>query len=301
MRKIWKVIIVVCCALLLLCLWNVGRMRQDIATLNNNINGNIRGLDASISSIYSRVQEAMETEASLLADFDWSYGDLNMQDYSIELSCSFLPKTYSPQQTTATLLINGQSHAMQLQDSGYCLRVQIPLFACTEVQAVRFSEGGQLRVQNLDWQLEPCTDLAPSISAYLSGSRGGQPYQIKGDLHIDIICRNEREDLANAVQSIALLQVQDGRIISRQPLSAEWVDESYGYVYLDINEKYEIPPGSTQQLIVEVEDSYGLFYRTVVDSCQLDEAGRPLETDMEEEQSVSVYDAAGQLLYENLY
>lgn len=113
----------------------------------------------------------------------------------------------------------------------------------------------------------------PSIDAYLHGSEmnfqniGKTIWQSSDSLQVFFDQKGEEF----AVKSITLVRYLDGKETDRVDLPLK--DDMIDYL-AEIDLKYEIPNGSTQEIYVDVVDSLGLRYRSCIDCTSITEDGR---------------------------
>ena len=124
-QKIFNILI---CLLLVMCVFQMRVMNDEISRLRNTVNSNYSSLNHSINAISNNVRYQMEEANNLLGDSGWSTGGLNIEDKTAVLSCYVVPKEYSPKETVATIIYNGKTVPMRLEQGRYTAELTIPLF-----------------------------------------------------------------------------------------------------------------------------------------------------------------------------
>lgn len=125
-------------------------------------------MDAALQSLPHQMEDALHTQASLLANYDWHYGDLNPETGTLPVTFTAVPKEQTASVTTATLVCNGKSYPMEAQDTGsFTVTVEVPLLQSLAFQQVILAEGPQQRIEALDLQ-----EAAGTEELLLRGSPG---------------------------------------------------------------------------------------------------------------------------------
>ena len=301
--------------------FRISALQGEIRQLRNDLNSNISMMQSNHSNAISYMEQLMEKEASILTDTQFSLGDLNIADRTFVLSGSVTPKEHQPGVTEAFLTVNGNQYPMELINGIYTVQLNLPLFEQAKVEKVEFQEGDVIRTETLDEQWSPRYELLPSVSGRLGGSGRGSAasgiytWHREGEIRITVEGNGQNID----VRSVSLIEVLDGTDIARTeiPLTStesnrneepapEPVPESGFTVrgsetfYHEIDRDFDIPYGSTLELVVEVVDGNGLRYRTVLEHWAVNENGENVDDDMLGLRDLfeKILDADGNVLYE---
>lgn len=171
MKKNFQNIMIVFMLIALIgCFLQISALKTEIQNLRNNLGNKISNLETNMMNNIGYIEELMEKEASILAKAEWDYGELNTQDYTVEIICHVTPKEYDPDKTAASVIIGGREIAMELQNGEFVGKEKISLFEETLVPKVMFYEGDVIRAEALEWSITPLYEYIPSVNAYLSGS-----------------------------------------------------------------------------------------------------------------------------------
>lgn len=300
MKKDWsKWISAITCILLVICLVQIADLKQQMQNLSNNLTHRMSDVENSVQNISSKIYRQLEKEASLLADSAWSYGDVDLDTYTVEFQCSVSPKEYQPEVTKAVLLTGTGEYPMSLENGVYTVKADVPIFEESQVMTVQFHENGVIRTEALDWYLNPRYECLPTAYADFSG--GSSFYMedvirildMDGELNINL----ESKGGKYKAEKFYLLQYIDGKEISREELSME--QESAQCYYLPWQRKFEVPFGCTYAIYVEVVDNLGLRHRIQMEGKTLDEEGEVVEDERDWwlYGEGSLYDAKGNPLY----
>ena len=233
-----------------------------------------------------------------------------------------MPKEHQPGVTEAFLTVNEAVYPMELINGAYSVQVDLPLFEEARVDKVEFHEGDVIRTETLDEQWSPRYRFLPQVSGRLSGSGRGSgangvyTWHREGEVRINIEGKTQGID----VRSVALVEVLDGVEVARTeiplssternrknnvapepvpPTSSIQINGTETFYYL-IDREFNIPFGSTLELLAEVVDGNGLRYRTVLEHWTVSESGENVDDGMWGLRDLfeQILDADGNVLYE---
>ena len=282
--------------------FRISNLQSEIQQLENHLNNSISMLQSNQSAALSRMQELMEQEASILTHTDFSLGEMDLADKTFVLSSNVTPKEHQPGVTEAFLTVNGKAYPMQLTNGVYTLQLDQPLFEEVRVDKVEFQEGDVIRTETLNEQWMPRYRFLPEVSGRLSGSGRGSAangvytWHREGEVRINVEGKGQTID----VRSVTLIEELDGVEVGRTdisltstesnrrknakeepappPTSGIQVDGTESFYHM-IDREFNIPFGSTLELVAEVVDGNGLRYRTVLEYWAVNEKGEPVDDD----------------------
>ena len=320
-KQLTTIVAVVALVIAVIAQFRISALQDEIRQLRNDLNNNLSMMRSDHSAAISYMEELMAKEASILTDTQFSLGALNIADRTFMLSGSVTPKEHQPGVTEAFLTVNGKAYPMQLANGVYAIQLDLPLFEEARVDKVEFHEGDVIRTETLDKQWSPRYELLPQINGRLSGSGRGSAangvytWHREGEIRVSVEGKGQTID----VRSVAILEVLDGVEVGRTeiPLTStksnrneepapETVPESGFTVrgsetfYHEIDRDFNIPYGSTLELVVEVVDGNGLRYRTVLEHWSVNEKGENVDDDLMGLRDLfeKILDADGNILYE---
>ena len=141
------------CVLAALCLWQVLQLKSQLKDTTLSQAEQLSAMDAALQALPHQMEDALHTQSSLLANYDWHYGDLNPETGTLPVTFTAVPKEQTASVTTATLVCNGKSYPMEAQDTGsFTVTVEVPLLQSLAFQQVILAEGPQQRIEALDLQ-----------------------------------------------------------------------------------------------------------------------------------------------------
>ena len=283
--------------------FRISNLQSEIQQLENRLNNSISNVQSNQSAAINYMQSLMEKEASILTHTDFSLGKLDLANKTFVFSGSVTPKEHQPGVTVASLTVNGKAYPMELADGNYTLQVDLPLFEEAWIDKVEFREGNVIRTETLDEQWSPRYHLLPRVNGRLSGSgrgtaaNGVYTWHREGEVRINVEGKAQIID----VRSLSLVEELDGVEVGRTeiPLSITRVNGSETFHYL-IDRDFNIPFGSTLDLLAEMVDGNGLHYRVILEHWTVNESGENVDDDLWGLRDLfeQILDANGNILYE---
>lgn len=303
--------------------FRISNLQSEIHQLENQLNNSVSMLQSNQSAALSRMQELMEQEASILTQTNFSLDELDLADKTFVLSGSVTPKEHQPGVTEAFLTVNGKAYPMKLANGTYTIQLDLPVFEDARVEKVEFREDDVIRTETLDEQWSPRYELLPSVHGRLGGSgrgtaaNGVYTWHREGEVRINVEGKGQVID----VRSVTLVEELDGVEVGRTeipltstestqrknakeepappPTSGIQVDGAESFYHM-IDREFNIPFGSTLELLAEVVDGNGLRYRTVLEYWAVNEKGEPVDDDYFGLRDLfeQILDTDGNVLYE---
>ena len=303
--------------------FRISNLQSEMRQMENRLNNSISTMQSNQSSAIYYMEQLMEKEASILTDTSFSLGEMNLENKTFVLICSVTPKEHQPGVTEAFLTVNGKVYPMQLTNGVYTLQLDLPLFEEARVEKVEFHEGDVIRTETLDEQWSPRYELLPHVNGRLGGSGRGSAangvytWHREGEIRVSVEGKGQIID----VRSVSILEVLDGVEVGRTEIPLTSTESNRGNnakeepapppssgtqvngtetFYHMVDREFDIPFGSTLELIAEVVDGNGLRYRTVIEYWAVNEKGEPMDDaylglrDLFEQ----ILDADGNILYE---
>ena len=304
MKKNFSNILIIFMMILLVgCFWQISSLKIELQNVKNNLSHKISNMEVNLMNNVSYIEESQKKEASILAKSEWNYGELNIQDYTVEIICNVTPKEYRPEHTTASIMFGDYEIPMELQNGKFVGKGAVSLFEETLVSKVLIYEDDTIQTEALDWRITPLYEYLPSVNAYLNGSsicdskNGKHIWRSEGNLEIFI----DQKSGSLSPESSTLIRCIDGKVVEKEELKLDGNhqnDESYSHT---VDLEYEIPYGSKQELYVEIEDANGLHYRTLFEQIETDENGTYIDRSHHEIGKTTIYGKNGEELYRGFW
>lgn len=295
-KHISSIVAVLALAVAIASQFRISSLQDEVRRLENNLNSSISTMESNHSSAIRYMEQMMEKEASILTDTGFSLGNMDLTDKTFVLTGSVTPKEHQPGVTEAFLTVNGKAYPMELVNGAYTIQVDLPLFEEARVDKVEFREGDIIRTETLEEQWSPRHRLLPTVSGRLGGSGRGSAangiytWHREGEVRINVEGKGHVID----VRSVALVEELDGVEVSRTeipltstesnrgnhatkepappPTSGTQINGAESFYHM-IDREFNIPFGSTLELLAEVVDGNGLRYRIVLDHWTVSENG----------------------------
>lgn len=281
--------------------FRISGLESEIQQMENRLSNSISMMQSDQSAAISHMQEMMEKEASIITYTDFSLGEMNLTNKSFVLNGSVTPKEHQPGLTEAFLTVNETAYPMELTNGSYTVQVSLPLFEEVKVSKVEFHEGDIVRTETLTEQWSPRYELLPQVHGRLSGSGRGSAsngiytWHREGEIRVSIEGKGQNID----EYFVSIIEELDGVEVGRTeiPLTGTEGNQTFNHT---IDRDFNIPFGSTLELLAEVVDSNGLHYRVVLEHWSVNEKGENIEDDLFGVRDLfeKISDADGNILYE---
>lgn len=288
------------CVLAALCLWQVMALKSQLDTLDRRLSEQLSSLEDDIYRIPDQMNEALQTQASLLNSYDIQYGDPDYETGTIPLTFTAVPKEWTAGLTTASLVCDGTSYPMTAQETGgFSVTLTLPLLQETELQQVVFTEGDTQRTEPLDFQEAAGIEQLPLFTATLSYSCNYSKGQVFfQDVMLEILpyfLPTDRSDW----DTMSLFATVDGKEIDRIPLDLDDFQSGGDNWWLQTQQEYtySLPQGSTLSLSLEATHVSGLRCVTPLTEVTAQEDGTLEEEDWTGSSNLTLYSPKGKLLW----
>ncbi len=303
--------------LLIIALVQIAELEEQVGSLSGTVSVQMDNMRHEISNISYSVDRSLGEANSLLAGSEYSLTGFDLDDRTVQMTCTVSPKEYQPGITAAYLLYSGKEYKMWEENGVYTAELTLPLFEETTVDTVRFEENGIARTESLDWTVNPREEYIPYVSVQpsagmVTGPQKDQNGRITAPRTYDweVSIRLDRNDDSVGVQSITLIEFMNGEEIERTDIPLNTVRESDdpnvapvapvgkaaenpSQFFYSLEKTVDITEECVYEMYVEVVDSYGLHHRV-----QIDRYADGEEWDAVYGDGADIYDADGNLLYD---
>lgn len=321
-KHLSTIVTVLALAIAVISQFRISNLQDEIRQMENRFNNSISTLQSNQSAAINHMHDLMEKEASILTDTDFSLGEMDLKNKTFALHSSVTPKQHQPGVTEAFLTVNGKAYPMELANGAYTIQVDLPLFEEAQVDKVEFHEGDVIRTETLEERWSPRYELLPHVNGRLSGSGRGSAtngvytWHREGEVRISVEGKGQVID----VRSVTLIEELDGVEVGRTEIpltstesgregiaemepaphpSGTQVNGTETFYHM-IDREFNIPFGSTLELLAEVVDGNGLRYRTVLEHWTVSEDGKDVDDDLFGLRDLfeQIFDENGNILYE---
>ena len=265
-----ELIIGIMAAALVFSLARIGRLENEIDQLENSLNSQYHMLTTQVESIYTSVDQMLKEEASLLSNVTAEHGELNVDDHTIDVTVSLVPKLISDDMKVQ-LSINGRTTELSRNGSTFTGTIPVNIYNKDEQLLMTIETAAGTQTQFLpEVQTEYLWEgRLPSLyHCEISGERGLSEgkYTITGEL--DINC-SPIEDTPNVhFEKFVLVTELNGKEIDREDISQDVLNyQTYPHgVYFrhDYQMECEAAEGDELGIYLEATDSLGYLHRRLI-------------------------------------
>lgn len=278
----------------ILSLSQISNLKNDLQNTQNQLSSLISVQSGQVSSLYSRIENLLNQQDSLIEGFDYTFGMLDQETLTVPVTFTVIPKEVKTG-SRATLHVSGQSAEMVRNGPAYTASLHIDIFELFQAMFVLTVDGIE-QTETLAVAGNLHSQLLPNIDAHFEGmSQTGYSrdkdaasgtYTWDGQIWMQFKPAGETNTIENARYVIDL----DGTILSERPIDAQGQ-------YQAIKETFAFKAGQTLTLSVQATDSYGLIHQVVLDRIRLDSNMEPIQ----EEWSYMeiIMKESGEIVYES--
>lgn len=296
-----RIVILILVFALSVCFFSINDLKTELENSRSNFSSQIQHLKNQINSIYSNVNEMLEEKASLLASFDYSYGDLDEKNMKVPVSVKITPKTVG-ENTALTLDLGDKKIPMvKGEDTEFTADFLSDLFLSSQEGNVKLiiTNGKTSETEELDWYISSLhSSYLPYLVSYLAFDKIS--FTVENGLNVtgDIISASVDEDMEK-VKSTKLIYKLNGQVIGEEEITL--MSENKTFDTIDINKAIpEAKEGDVFELIQESEDQYGFIHRCTIKklTCSLPDEDGMIETEEIGKDSEIILDKEGNILYQ---
>lgn len=257
----------------ILSISRISRLKNDLQNTQNQLSSLISSQSAQINSLYSRIEDLLNQQDSLIEGFDYSFGMLDQESLTVPVSFTVIPKEVKTG-ARAFLHVSEQSTEMIRNGPAYTASLQIDIFELFQAVFVMAADGIE-KTETLVVSSNLRNLLLPEVYAHFEGmSQTGYRRDkdaASGTYTWDgqIFLQYKPTGKTNTIESARYVVDLDGTVLSENPLSTEGQHQA-------IKETFAISAGQTLTLSVRAIDSYGLIHQVVLERVKLDSNMEPI-------------------------
>ena len=265
-----KLIIVIMSAAIAFCFVLINRLENEIDQLRNSLNSQYHMLTTQVESIYTSVDQMLKEEASLLSNVTAEHGELNVEDHTIDVTVSLVPKLISDDMKVQ-ISINGRTTELSRNGSNFTGTIPVNIYNKDEQLLMTIETAAGTQTQFLpEVQTEYLWEgrLPTLYHCEISGDRGLSEgkYVLNGEL--DINC-SPVEDTPNVhFEKFVLVTELNGKEINREDISQDVLNyQTYPHgVFFrhDYHMECEAAEGDELGIYLEATDSLGYLHRRLI-------------------------------------
>lgn len=265
-----KLIIVILVIAIALFYVRLSRLENEIDQLKNSLNSQYHMLTTQVESIYSSVDQMLKEEVSLLSSVSAEHGDLNLDDHTIDVTVSLVPKLISDDMKVQ-LSINGRSTELSRDGSTFTGMIPVNIYNMNEQLLMIIETAAGTQTQFLaDVQTEYLWEgRIPSLYyCDLSGTGKLSEGKYSLDAELDINCSPAEKTPNVRFEKFVLVTELNGEEIGREDISQDILNyETYPHgVYFrhGYQMECEAVEGDELGIYLEATDSLGYLHRRLI-------------------------------------
>lgn len=269
-RNTQMLIIVILVSTIALFYVRISRLENEIDQLRNSLNSQYHMLTTQVESIYTSVDQMLKEEASLLSSVSAEYGELNLDDHTIDVTVTLVPKLISDDMKVQ-LSINGRSTELSRDGSTFTGMIPVNIYNKNEQLLMTIETAAGTQTQFLaEVQTEYLWEgRIPSLYyCDLSGTGKLSEGKYSLDADLDINCSPVEETPNVRFEKFVLVTELNGEEIGREDISQDILnDQTYPHgVYFrhDYQVECEAVEGDEVGIYLEATDSLGYLHRMLI-------------------------------------
>lgn len=248
----------------------INDLELRIRNLQGYTNSSISMLENSMNSIYTNVDQQLKEEASLLSGVEVEYGEINLNDHTIDVTVKLVPKLIS-EDMRISISINGRSAELAKTGSAFTGTIPVDIYNMGELILMSIETEAGAQTQYLsEIQVEYLwSERIPSLYyCDISGQGSFTDGKYSFDGRIDINCSPSEQTPNVRFEKFILATERNGTEINREDITEDVLNyEAYPHgVYWRDEYKMECEAreGDDVRIYLEATDSLGYLHRMLV-------------------------------------
>ena len=248
----------------------INDLELRIRNLQGYMNSSVSMLENSINSIYNNVDQQLKEEASLLSGVEAEYGDINIDDHTIDVTVKLVPKLIS-EDMKISVSINGRNADLTKTGSAFTGTIPVDIYNKDELMFMSIETEAGIQTQYLsEIQVVHLWDTRIPSLYYCdlsgTGTFGEGKYSLTGEL--DINCSPVEQTPNVSFEKFVLVTELNGKEINREDISQNVLNyQNYPHgVYFrhDYQMECEAVEGDDLSIYLEATDSLGYLHRMLI-------------------------------------
>ena len=265
-----KIVVAILAFALVACFIWISTLTNEINRLSNAMHSQHQQFMNQVESIYSNVDRQLKEEASLLSGFEVEYGEIDLNDHTIDVTVKLVPKLIS-EDMRISISINGRSAELTKSGSAFAGTIPVDIYNMGELMLMSIETEAGTQTQYLsEIQVEYLwSERIPSLyycDASGQGSFTEGKYSFSG--HIDINCSPTEQTPGVSFEKFVLVTERNGTEINRKDITDDIMNyEAYPHgVYWrdEYKMECEAKEGDDVRIYLEATDSLGYLHRMLV-------------------------------------
>ena len=248
----------------------IGLLNERIDQLQNGMHNQHQQFMNQIESIYTNVDRQLKEEASLLSGVDAEYGEINLEDHTIDVTVKLVPKLIS-EDMKVSISINGRSADLTKSGSVFTGTIPVDIYNMGELMLMSIETATGTQTQYLsEIQVEYLwSERIPTLYyCDVSGQGNFTEGKYSFDGHIDINCSPTEQTPDVSFEKFVLVTERNGTEIDREDITDDVMNyEAYPHgVYWrdEYKMECEAKEGDDVRIYLEATDSLGYLHRMLI-------------------------------------
>ena len=248
----------------------IGLLNERIDRLQNGMHNQHQQFMNQIESIYTNVDRQLKEEASLLSGVDAEYGEINLEDHTIDVTVKLVPKLIS-EDMKVSISINGRSADLTKSGSVFTGTIPVDIYNMGELMLMSIETATGTQTQYLsEIQVEYLwSERIPTLYyCDVSGQGNFTEGKYSFDGHIDINCSPTEQTPDVSFEKFVLVTERNGTEIDREDITDDVMNyEAYPHgVYWrdEYKMECEAKEGDDVRIYLEATDSLGYLHRMLI-------------------------------------
>ena len=248
----------------------INDLELRIRNLQGYMNSSVSMLENSVNSIYTNVDQQMKEEASLLSGVEVEYGEINLEDHTIDVTMKLVPKLISDDMRI-TVSINGRSTELIKNGNAFSGTIPVDIYSVGEYLLMNIETAAGIQTQFLPevqteylWEGKIPSLYYCDLSGDATFTEG--KYTLTGML--DINCSAVEQTPNVTFEKFVLVTELNGKEINREDISQDVLNyQTYPHgVYFrdDYTMECEAVEGDELSIYLEATDSLGYLHRMLI-------------------------------------
>ena len=265
-----KIIVAILVIALFACFIWVYTLTNEINRLSNAMHSQHQQFMNQVESIYTNVDRQLKEEASLLSGVEAEYGEISIEDHTIDVTVKLVPKLIS-ENMKIQVSIDGRSTELFRDGSAFSGTIAVDIYNVGEQMLMTIETDSGTQTQFLSeirteylWEGKIPSLYHCDISG--SGTFTEGKYTLNGT--IDINCSPIEYTPEIKFEKFVLVTEQNGTEINREDITSEVLNYQtypHGVYWRDeYKMECEAKEGDDVRIYLEATDSLGYLHRMLI-------------------------------------
>ena len=252
------------------CIYKINALESDLKNLDYSWERQNQQIINQVQSIYQNVDEKLREEASLLSSVAAEYGDIDLENHTIDVTVKIVPKLISDD-LNIQISMNGRKAELSRDGNYFIGTIPVDIYNIGEQMLMTIDTAAGTQTQYLSeiqveylWGERIPSLYYSDISGQATFAEG--KYTLNG--HININCSPAVQTPDVSFESFILVTELNGKEISKEDITSEVLNyEAYPngvYWYDTYQMECEAVEGDELGIYLEATDSLGYLHRMLL-------------------------------------